>query len=113
MESLDIQSTFSLEYLVNLGIALAISVAFILSVYYMFSGAISMILSGGQEDKIKEAVNTIRYSVIGLVVTVLAVVFIFMVGNLFGVSLNEYINFDRMIEIMTGLIERIANGPNS
>jgi uncharacterized BrkB/YihY/UPF0761 family membrane protein len=113
MGDVSVETTFNIIDLINLGIGLAITIAFALSVYYMFAGAISMILSGGQEDKIKEAVNTIRYAVIGLVITVLAVVFIFVIGNIFDINVKEYVNFDRILELLKGLFDRVVNGPNS
>lgn len=103
-----IEQSFNLVDLINLGIGLAILIAFILSVYYMFAGAISMILSGGQEEKIKESVNTIRYAVIGLVVTVLAVVFIYMAGNFIGFNVEEHVNFDSILKAVSDFISRIV-----
>ena len=57
----------------NLGVAIAILFAGTLSVVYIFIGGISFILSGGQEDKIKQSVHTIRYAIIGLIVNVASV----------------------------------------
>ncbi|MEI7511191.1 MAG: hypothetical protein WCJ84_03480 [Candidatus Peregrinibacteria bacterium] len=104
-------NTFNIVDLINLAIALAIIVAIVLSVYYLFVGGISFILSGGQEDKIKEAVNTIRYAIIGLVMTVLAVVFLYILGNIFGVNVAEKINPDRMLEMAQTVYNRVTATP--
>ena len=109
----EINQTFNIIDLLNLAIGLAMVFAATLSIYYMFSGGISLILSGGQDDKIKEAVNTIRYAVIGLVITVLAFAFIYLLGNVFEVQVGEYINVDRIYSILSSVFERVVNGKNS
>ena len=73
---------FSLAQLANFAIALAIIAAAALAVIYIFVGGISFILSGGQEEKIKQAVHTIRYAIIGLIVALAAVVLVSIIGNL-------------------------------
>lgn len=108
-----VDQTFNIIDLINLAIGLAMVFAAALSIYYMFSGGISLILSGGQDDKIKEAVNTIRYAVIGLVITVLAFAFIYLLGNVFDVQVGEYINVERIYNILSSVFERVVNGKNS
>ena len=108
-----VDQTFDLIDILNLAIGLAMVFAAALSIYYMFSGGISLILSGGQDDKIKEAVNTIRYAVIGLVITVLAFAFIYLLGNVFDVQVGEYINVDRIYSILSSVFDRVVNGKNS
>ena len=73
------QSGYSLPELATFFVALAILGAGILSVVYIFIGGISFILSGGQEDKIKQAVQTIRYAIIGLFITIFAVTLVSIV----------------------------------
>ena len=85
---------FNIVDLVNLAVAIAIMLAGTLSVFYIFVGGISFILSGGQEDKIKEAVHTIRYAIIGLIVTILSVTIIKIVGFIFGFDLLSLISWD-------------------
>lgn len=95
-----IQNNEVLE-IINRGIAYAIIVAGFLSLVFIFVGGISFILSGGQEDKIKSAVSTIRYSIIGLVITILATVIIGTVGKAMGLNIIEYINFSDIIDTIT------------
>ena len=111
--SAEINQTFNIIDLLNLAIGLAMVFAATLSIYYMFSGGISLILSGGQDDKIKESVNTIRYAVIGLVITVLAFAFIYLLGNVFEVQVGEYINVDRIYTILSSVFDIVVNGKNS
>jgi hypothetical protein len=107
METVNVNTGYSLVDIVHLAIALGIIIAAGLSVFYIFVGGISFILSGGQEDKIKEAVHTIRYAIIGLVVTLFAVTMISIVGKILNIDLIPYFQWDRMIEILQSTLDRI------
>jgi hypothetical protein len=96
--------------LANMFVALAIILAGALSVIYIFIGGISFILSAGQEDKIKNAVHTIRYAVIGLIVTIFAIVAVQIVGRLFGFELIPYLSWGGMKEMISVIFERLT-GP--
>ena len=98
--------------IINRGLAYAIIVAGFLAVVFIFVGGISFILSGGQEDKIKSAVSTIRYAIIGLIVTILAIVIVGTVGKAMGLNIIEYLNFGDIIDTIRGVTSS-ANGQNS
>lgn len=89
--------------IINKGIAYAIIIAGLLSVIFIFIGGISFILSGGQEDKIKQAVGTIRYAIIGLIITVLSVVIVGTVGRVLGLDIIKYINFSEIINTISNV----------
>lgn len=101
---------FNIVDILNLGVAIAIIMAGTLSVFYIFFGGISFILSGGQEDKIKQAVHTIRYAIIGLIVTIFSVTIIKILGLVFGFDLLALITWDRISVLMNELIDKIATG---
>ena len=105
-----VTNQFNIVDLLNLGVAIAIILAGGLSVFYIFVGGISFILSGGQEDKIRQAVHTIRYAIIGLIVTILSVTMIKIVGFIFGFDLLSVITWDRITFLMSQLIDRIVGG---
>lgn len=109
-DGLMVTGQFNLVDLINLGVAIAIILAGGLSVFYIFVGGISFILSGGQEDKIREAINTIRYAIIGLIVTILSVTIINIVGAIFGFDLLSVISWDRITTLMSEVIDRVLNG---
>ncbi|MBI2464393.1 hypothetical protein HYV57_05545 [Candidatus Peregrinibacteria bacterium] len=91
--------------IINRGIAYTIIVAGLLSVIFVFIGGISFILSGGDEGKIKQAVSTIRYSIFGLIITVLAVVAVATVGRALGLDIIRYINFGDIIDTVRSIGE--------
>jgi len=105
-----VTTEFDIIDLANLVVAIAIILAGVLSVFYIFVGGISFILSGGQEDKIKQAVHTIRYAIIGLIVTILSVTIIKIVGFVFGFDLLSLISWQKISLLMSNLIDRIVGG---
>ncbi|MBU0578085.1 hypothetical protein KJ742_04740 [Patescibacteria group bacterium] len=108
-----VTNEFNIVDLINLAVAIAIILAGTLSVFYIFVGGISFILSGGQEDKIKQAVHTIRYAIIGLIVTILSVTIIKIIGYVFGFDLLSLISWEKISFLMSDLIDRIVSGSAS
>jgi hypothetical protein len=100
---LDAAQAYDIVEIINRGFAYAIIIAAFLSVVFIFVGGISFILSGGQEEKIKQAVSTIRYSIIGLIITVLAIVIVGTVGRAMGLDVIKYIDYNDIIETITGI----------
>jgi len=94
---IDAAQSYQVLEIVNRGFAYAIIIAGFLSVVFIFVGGISFILSGGAEEKIKQAVSTIRYAIIGLIVTILAVVIVGTVGKAMGLDIIKYIDFGDII----------------
>lgn len=89
--------------IINRGLAYAILVAGLLSVIFILVGGISFILSGGQEDKIKQAISTIRYAIIGLIITVLAVVIVKFIGGAIGLDVIKYIDPKDIIQTISSI----------
>lgn len=100
----------NLAELINKGIAYAIIVAGFLSVVFIFIGGISFILSGGQEEKIKQAVSTIRYAIIGLIVTVLSVIIVNTIGKIIGISTTDYISFSYIVQLIQDIGKSLSGG---
>lgn len=98
---LDVAQRYDALEIINRAIAYGIIAAGFLSVIFIFFGGISFILSGGDEGKIKQAVGTIRYAIIGLVVTMLAVVIVVIVGNAMGLNVVQYINLGEVFDLVS------------
>ncbi len=107
---LDVASQYDALEVINRGIAYAIIVAGFLSVVFIFYGGISFILSGGAEDKIKQAVSTIRYAIIGLVVTLFSVVIVAFVGRAMGLNVIEYINLGEIFDLISNITSGAGGG---
>lgn len=110
---IDAAQNYDIIDIINKGLAYAIIIAGGLSVVFIFIGGISFILSGGEEGKIKQAVGTIRYAIIGLIVTVLAVVIVGTVGRALGLDIIKYINFSDVIQNISNLSPAGGSGSGS
>lgn len=97
---LDVAQSYDALEVINRAIAYAIIIAGFLSVVFIFFGGISFILSGGQEDKIKQAVSTIRYAIIGLIVTMFSVAIVAFVGRAMGLDVIQYINLGEIFDLI-------------
>lgn len=108
MSVLDPNSSTGYDFvdLANKAVAYAILIAGFLSLVFMFVGGISFILSGGKEEKVKAAVSTIRYALIGLVVTIISITVINLVGSVFGFDLVNYISFSYIIDIVNNFFSQ-------
>ena len=71
-------------------ISLFVLAAGISSLIFVLWGGLLLILSGGKDEKIKPAINTIRYAVIGIIVTVLSIFLFPVLGRLLGIDIEQY-----------------------
>lgn len=97
-------SSYSLFELANIAVAYALVIAAFLAVIFIFWGGINFILSGGKDEKVKAAVNTIRYAIIGLLIVIFSFSIVAIIGRIFGYDLISYIRFDAIV----ALVNRIA-----
>jgi len=84
-------------------IAFALIIASVLSLFYIIVGGITFILSAGNEEKIKKAVHTVRYSIIGLFVSFLAFFLVSWIAKLLDVPFD--LSFGRILDLMGQLFE--------
>ncbi len=94
---LDIIATF---------VALGLIIAAVLSLIYIIVGGIAFILSAGNEEKIKKAVNTIRFSIIGLVIAFIAFFAVSFISNLLGIPFE--LNFSTIIDLMGEIFNALS-----
>jgi uncharacterized membrane protein len=93
---LDIVATF---------IAFALIAASILCLVFIIVGGISFILSAGDEDKIKKAVHTIRYAIIGLIVTFVAFFAVSFLTRLLDIPFE--LNFSTIVDLMQEIFQSL------
>lgn len=87
-------------------IALALIAASILCLVFIIIGGLKFILSAGDETKIKTAVQTIRFSIIGLVVTFVAFFAVAWISKLLDIPFE--LNFSTIIELMQELFSSLS-----
>tara|TARA_B100002003_G_scaffold242076_1_gene264584 strand:+ start:684 stop:1001 length:318 start_codon:yes stop_codon:yes gene_type:complete len=79
-------------------VALGLIVATILCLVYIIFGGITFILSAGNEEKIKRAVHTIRFAVIGLFVSFIAFFLVRFITNLLDIPFE--LSFSNIVDLM-------------
>lgn len=79
-------------------VALALIAAAVLCLIYIIVGGISFILSAGNEEKIKKAVNTIRFAIIGLFVAFIAFFAVSFIARLLDIPFE--LNFSTIVDLM-------------
>ena len=79
-------------------ISLFVLISWILSIFFILYWGLLLILSWGKEDKIKPAINTIRYAVLGIVITVVSIFVFPILGKLLGLDVEKYASPDRILE---------------
>lgn len=86
-------------------IAFGLVIASILSLIYIIFGGITFILSAGNEEKIKKAVHTVRYSIIGLFVSFLAFFAVSWIAKLLDIPFD--LSFSMIIDLMNELFQSL------
>lgn len=69
-----------------------------------------LILSGGKDEKVKPAINSIRYAVIGIIVIVIAIFIAPKVGELLGLEVNSYLSPEKIFSTIKDLANKIFGG---
>ena len=86
-------------------IAFGLVIASVLSLIYIIVGGITFILSAGSEDKIKKAVHTVRYAIIGLFVSFLAFFAVSWIAKLLDIPFD--LSFSTIIDLMNALFQSL------
>jgi hypothetical protein len=66
-----------------------------------------LILSGGKDEKVKPAINSIRYAVIGIIVIVVAIFVAPKVSEMLGLGQHDYLSPKSVFDTIKMLMSRI------
>ncbi len=102
---------FELMDLILMAVVYSFIIAFILSAIFIFVGGMSFILSGGNDEKIKQGINTIRYSLIGLIIVILSFTFVVLIGKMFGFNFMEYISLGKIRDLVNQVVSSGGSEP--
>jgi len=92
--------------IISVFIALGLIAATILCLVFIIIGGISFILSAGNEDKIKKAVHTIRYSIVGLIVAFIAYFLVLFMTRLLDIPFE--LSFSDIIDLMKQILTAMS-----
>ena len=82
-------------------------VATILCLIFIIVGGITFILSAGNEEKIRKAVHTIRYSIIGLFVSFIAFFIVSFMARLLDIPFE--LNFSTIVDLMSEIFSSLSS----
>ena len=99
----DLIENGSIIQIVATVIAFGLILASVLSLVYIIIGGITFILSAGNEEKIKKAVHTVRYAIIGLFVSFLAFFLVSWIAKLLEVPFE--LTFGTILDLMNALFD--------
>lgn len=105
------EAKMDLGEFILLTISLFVLTAGILSILFILWGGLLLILSGGKDDKIKPAINTIRFAVIGMIVTVLTIFLFPVLGRLLGLDVEKYAKPQRIFEKIEEIGDKVFGAP--
>lgn len=108
-----IDGNISFSEIANFAVALLLVSSTVLAIFYVTKGGFSFIMSSGDDEKIKAAVHTIRYSIVGLVVIFLSILIIKIIGAVFGFNLLSYLSFEKIQAMVNVIIERIKDSDSA
>lgn len=98
-------------------ISLFVLAAWVSSIVFVLWWGLLLILSGGKDEKIKPAINTIRYAVIGIIVTVLSIFLFPILWRLLGLDVEKYAQpkkiFEKIEEIWNMIFSSNSSGTQS
>ena len=100
-----LEANMSFWDFILLAISWFVLVSWILSIVFILWWGLLLILSWGKDEKIKPAINTIRYAVIGIVMTVLTIFVFPILWKLLWLDVEKYAKPERIFE----KIEDIGN----
>jgi hypothetical protein len=67
-----VTTAYQLSDVIRVSIALVVLVSGFMAVLFILWGGVMLILSGGKDEKVKPAVNSIRFAVLGIIVIIIA-----------------------------------------
>ena len=96
-----------------LAISLFVLAAGLLSIMFILWWGLLLILSWGKDDKIKPAINTIRFAVIWVVVTVLTIFLFPVFGRFLGLDVEKYAKPQRIFEKIEEIGDKVFGWSSS
>ncbi len=100
-------SRMELGDFVLLSISLLVFFAWIFSIWYILRGWLLLILSGGKDDKMKPAINSIRYAIIWFIVIVLSLYIFPRLAGLLGLDVSKYSSPDKIFKQIKWLGDKV------
>lgn len=91
-------------------ISIFVLISFILSIIFILYWALLLILSWWKEDKIKPAINTIRYAILWIIITIASIFLFPLFGRLMWLDVETYAQPELILNKISSLWDIINWG---
>ena len=89
---LDSNAAYTASDIIRVAISLIVLVGGLCAIIFIIWWGLMLILSGGKDEKVKPAINSIRYAVIGIIVIVVAIFVAPKVSEMLGLGQHDYLS---------------------
>ncbi len=96
--------------IIRVWVSLVVLVAWLCSILFIVWWGLMLILSWGKDEKVKPAINSIRYAVIGIIVIVISIFVAPKVSELLGFGTHEYLSPQNIFHTIKVLMNQIFGG---
>ena len=107
---IDASGSYTPADIIRVGVSLVVLVAGLCSILFIVWGGLMLILSGGKDEKVKPAINSIRYAVIGIIVIVIAIFVAPKVSEMLGLGTHQYLSPQNIFNTIKTLMNQIFGG---
>jgi hypothetical protein len=107
---IDPSGSYTPADIIRVGVSLVVLVAGLCSILFIVWGGLMLILSGGKDEKVKPAINSIRYAVIGIIVIVIAIFVAPKVSEMLGLGTHQYLSPQNIFNTIKTLMNQIFGG---
>lgn len=90
-----------------LAISMLVFFAWLFSIWYILRWGLLLILSGGKDDKMKPAINSIRYSIIWFIVIVLSIYIFPRIAWLLWLDVSKYSSPDKIFKQIKTIWDKV------
>lgn len=104
---------YSLHDIIRVGISLVVLIAGICAVVFILWGGVMLVLSGGKDDKVKPAINSIRYAAIGVIIIIISILVLPKFGDVLGLQVSEYLSPWAIFQTVSDLANKIFGGDSN
>jgi hypothetical protein len=104
---IDSSGSYTPADIIRVGVSLIVLVAWLCSILFIVWGGLMLILSGGKDEKVKPAINSIRYAVVGIIVIVIAIFVAPKVSEMLGLGTHQYLSPQNIFNTIKVLMNQI------
>ncbi len=79
--------TYALNDIISTFASLLLFFAIIITLFFLISGGVDIIMAGGEKQKIENGRNKLKSAIAGLIIALSSFIIVNLIGHLFGVKL--------------------------